>query len=186
MDGGASLGGLRNAPVTAAAGLATVASMVTTHRQQIAHVTRPARRTEHGLVVSASVAAFLVPWCVVLARTLPRTTTVGYWSLAWVGLDGGEALAAGATAFLIHRRDPRASLTAVAGAALLVCDAWFDVCTSASGGQRAAAVAEACFLELPLALGAVVFASRHLSHRSGDIPTARTGEGASHDGAEPQ
>jgi hypothetical protein len=34
---------------------------------------------------------------------------------------------------------------------MLVCDAWFDVVTSSGGAERAEAVAEAAFAEIPLA-----------------------------------
>jgi hypothetical protein len=34
---------------------------------------------------------------------------------------------------------------------MLLCDAWFDVITSGSGGEQLEAVLEACFAELPLA-----------------------------------
>jgi hypothetical protein len=88
---------------------------------------------------------------VLLSATLPATTEVQNWSLAWTGLDGGEAFAALATAMLLAREDSRAALTAVAGGALLIVDAWFDVCTSAAGADHALAVAEAVFVELPLA-----------------------------------
>jgi hypothetical protein len=104
-----------------------------------------------GRVVALSVGCFLLPWCVLLGATLPTTTEVQNWSLAWTGLDAGEAVAALATAWLITREDPRAALTAVAGGALLIADAWFDVCTSAPGADHALAVAEAVFAELPLA-----------------------------------
>jgi hypothetical protein len=101
-------------------------------------------------LVALAVGAFLVPWCVLLSATLPATTRVPGWSLAWTGLDGGEAIAALATAVLLARQDLRAALTAVAGGALLLADAWFDVCTSAGSGH-AVATAEAVFVELPLA-----------------------------------
>jgi hypothetical protein len=102
-----------------------------------------------------AVAAFLVPWCVLLAYTLPSTAGVKHWSLAWVGLDAAEALFAGLTALRVLRRDRRASLTATVFGALLLTDAWFDVCTS---GFDRIAVAEAFFVELPLAVGAFAFA----------------------------
>ena len=35
---------------------------------------------------------------------------------------------------------------------MLLCDAWFDVVTSGGGGERAEAVLEATFAELPLAV----------------------------------
>jgi hypothetical protein len=102
-------------------------------------------------LVAIAVGGFLLPWCVVLSATLPATTRAQHWSLAWVGLDGAEAVAALATAVLLARGSARASLTATAGGALLLVDAWFDVCTSAPGLDQALAVVEAIFVELPLA-----------------------------------
>ena len=113
-----------------------------------------------GRVVALTVGCFLLPWCVLLGATLPATTEVQNWSLAWTGLDAGEAVAALATAMLLTRQDPRAALTAVAGGALLIADAWFDVCTSAPGAGHALAVTEAVFVELPLAGAAFWLAVR--------------------------
>ena len=101
-----------------------------------------------------AVGGFLVPWCVLLSATLPGTATAQHWSLAWTGLDGAEAVAALATAALLARDDSRACLTAAAGGALLLTDAWFDVCTSAPGLDHRLAVAEAVLVELPLAAAA--------------------------------
>ena len=97
---------------------------------------------------------FLLPWCVLLSMTLPATAQAQHWSLVWAGLDAAEAVAALATALLLARGDSRAALTAVAGGALLLTDAWFDVCTSAPGLDHALALAEAAFVEVPLALAA--------------------------------
>ncbi len=106
-----------------------------------------------------------MPWCVVLSATLPRTAQAQHWSLAWTGLDGAEAMAALATAALLARGDSRACLTAAAGGALLLTDAWFDVCTSAPGLDHRLAVAEAVLVELPLA-GAAGWLAVTLSGRS--------------------
>ena len=73
---------------------------------------------------------FLLPWSVVLGLTLPASTFVPDWSLAWMGLDLAEAVAALLTALLLRRGSPRARLPAMAGAGVLFADAWFDVCTS--------------------------------------------------------
>jgi hypothetical protein len=110
--------------------------------------------------VALAVGGFLLPWCVLLATTLPATAQAQNWSLAWTGLDGGEAIVALATAALLARADVRAALTAVAGGTLLIVDAWFDVCTSASGIGHGLAVAEAIFVELPLAGAAFWLAAR--------------------------
>src|SRR5690349_17323670 len=99
--------------------------------------------------------AFLLPWCAELGATLPASAHVPNWSLAWVGLDLAEAVAALLTATLLTRGSPRAAIPASAGAALLLADAWFDLCTSSPGLDRLLAVAEAVLVELPLAAAAV-------------------------------
>ena len=123
-----------------------------------------------GRFLALSVGCFLLPWCVLLSATLPVTTEVQNWSLAWTGLDAGEAIAALATAVLLTREDPRAALTAVAGGALLIADAWFDVCTSPRGAGHMLAVAEAVFVELPLA-GAAFWLAVTLTRRARDWPS---------------
>jgi hypothetical protein len=120
--------------------------------------------------VALAVGGFLLPWCVLLGATLPATTRAQHWSLAWVGLDGAEAVAALATAVLLARGSARASLTAAAGSALLLVDAWFDVCTSAPGLDHAVAVVEAIFIELPLA-GAAIWLAVALTRSPADSPS---------------
>jgi hypothetical protein len=117
-------------------------------------------------LVALAVGGFLLPWCVLLATTLPATARAQNWSLAWTGLDGGEAIAALATAALLARADVRAALTAVAGGTLLIVDAWFDVCTSGPGIDHGLAVAEAIFVELPLA-GAAFWLAARLARTNG-------------------
>jgi hypothetical protein len=116
----------------------------------------PRLRHHHlGRLVALAVGLFLLPWCVVLGMTLPASTFVPDWSLAWMGLDFAEAIAALLTAMLLRRGSPRASLPAMAGAGVLFADAWFDVCTSAAGLPRLLAVGEAGLLELPLAAAGI-------------------------------
>jgi len=112
------------------------------------------RLLRRARLAALAVGGFLVPWCVVLSVTLPRTAQAQHWSLAWTGLDGAEAIAALVTAALLARDDSRACLTAAAGGALLLTDAWFDVCTSAPGLEHTLAVTEAVLVELPLAAAA--------------------------------
>lgn len=110
--------------------------------------------------VGIAVAVFLAPWSVLLTYTLPGTAMAQHWSLAWVGLDTFEALFAGLAAICILRRDRRAPLCATVFGALLLTDAWFDVCTSGFG---LVAVAEAFFVEIPLSVGAFTYA--HLDNK---------------------
>jgi len=116
------------------------------------------RHRRLGRMVALAVGLFLLPWSVVLGMTLPAGTFVPNWSLAWMGLDFAEAVAALLTAWLLRRGSPRASIPAMAGAGLLFADAWFDVCTSAAGTARLLAVGEAVMVELPLAAAAICLA----------------------------
>jgi hypothetical protein len=122
---------------------------------ETAPVTDRRRRYRRVRLAALVVGAFLVPWSVMLGITLPGGTFVPNWSLAWMGLDFAEAVAALLTGWLLSRGSPRASLPAVAGAGLLFADAWFDVCTSAAGTARLIAVGEALGVELPLAAAAI-------------------------------
>ena len=110
-----------------------------------------------GLVAAGMV---MVPWLFVLATQLPASTRAWHWPLAWVGLDGLEALGLLATGILLARRDDRYRLTAVAAATLLVADAWFDVTTAAPGAQQLTALAMAACPELPVAALCLALALR--------------------------
>jgi hypothetical protein len=107
----------------------------------------------------------MAPWLVVLAVTLPGTTRVPHWWLAWVGLDALEGIGLGLTGWLLRRGDPRRCLTAMATSALLVIDAWFDITTSGSGGSLAEAIAMAAFAEIPMAVLCAVIAYRAVPRR---------------------
>jgi hypothetical protein len=116
--------------------------------------------------VAAGVAVVLLPWCLILATTLPSTYQASHWKLTWIGLDCATAVAAGLTAYLLHTRDKRAALTAAVAGTLLTADAWFDVSTAAPGFDHNLSLAEALLLELPLALCAFLLASRELRRAS--------------------
>jgi hypothetical protein len=97
------------------------------------------------------VAVFLVPWTLYLTFTLPSRHVTHHYDLAWVGFDVALAGAFAATTLAALRRSHwLVPLAAVTGT-MLVCDAWFDIVTSQSGGETWEAVAEAVFAELPLA-----------------------------------
>ncbi|MFJ6480328.1 MULTISPECIES: hypothetical protein [unclassified Streptomyces] len=117
-------------------------------------------RAPRTATVLTGAGVMLLPWVVVLAKTMPQTTEVSHWSTAWIGLD--LALAAGltGTGALLRRQDPRASPLAAATAALLVMDAWFDVTTSAGTGGQGMALLLAAGAELPLAVACAVVAVR--------------------------
>ncbi|KAB1987898.1 hypothetical protein [Streptomyces triticiradicis] len=108
---------------------------------------RAVMRSNWALVLLGVTAVALVPWMVLLVRTLPASTEVRNWQVAWAGLDVLMAAGCAATAVLGLRRDPRSRLTASATAAVAVLDAWFDITTAQPGAPLvqalACAVAEA-------------------------------------------
>ncbi len=97
------------------------------------------------------ISVLLVPWTLWLTFTLPTRHLTHHYRLAWVGFDVFLAAAFAATAIAALRASewlqPLAALTGT----MLLCDAWFDVVTSAGGDERGRAVLEALFAELPLA-----------------------------------
>ncbi len=97
------------------------------------------------------IALFLVPWTLWLTFSLPSRHVTDHYDLAWVGFDIVLAIAFGATAWAtVLRQQWLVPFAAVTGT-MLVCDAWFDIVTSQSGGEIVEAALEAVFGELPLA-----------------------------------
>ncbi|MEU5312077.1 hypothetical protein [Streptomyces sp. NPDC021562] len=116
------------------------------------------KRTKRwALILLGSSAVLLVPWMVVLAVTLPASTEVHHWSLAWIGLDVLMAAGCAATAVLGLLGDARARLTASATASVAVLDAWFDITTSPVGRALVEALASAV-AEAGLAVACVFLA----------------------------
>lgn len=99
----------------------------------------------------AAAGAGLIPWMVILARTLPSSARAAHWGAAWVGLDALEALGLITTGLLLIRRDSRYCLTAAATAVLLLADAWLDTATAPPGREQLLAAGLALFAELPAA-----------------------------------
>jgi len=98
----------------------------------------------------AFTAAGLIPWTLWLALSLPDRRVAHHYNLAWVGFDIALAVVFAATAWsgLRHSRwlVPFVSATAT----MLLCDAWFDVVTSAPS-QRLEPILLAALAEVPLA-----------------------------------
>ncbi|GHB24434.1 hypothetical protein GCM10010331_08010 [Streptomyces xanthochromogenes] len=138
-----------------------VAPQIRTSRspRAVAGVAGALRRPRLATVLTGAGLA-LVPWMVVLARTLPQTTQVSNWSTAWVGLDALLAVGLTGTGVLLRRNDPRAAQVAAATAAVLLVDAWFDVTTAAPGKELATALTLALTAELPMAVTCAVVALR--------------------------
>jgi hypothetical protein len=112
---------------------------------------RARRLTVVGWVL-ATLAVLMVPWTAYLFMALPRTARATHFDLAWGGFDLALLVMLALTGWAAVRR--RRGLAAVAGAsaALLGADAWFDVVTSPTQGERWVAVGMALLVELPLAV----------------------------------
>jgi hypothetical protein len=103
----------------------------------------------------------LVPWTLYLAATLPsRHVQQNFYDVAWAGFDVALAALIVATGVGILLQRLWVQAVAAATAALLVCDAWFDVLSSNPGRDRTQAILLACFAELPMA-GFCIYISRH-------------------------
>lgn len=111
-------------------------------------------------MVLAAAAAVLLPWALYLATSLPMDHVSVHWRLAWVGFDLTLAAVFCAAALAGHRDSPAFPDLLLAGAVLLLCDAWFDIATAASAHELVGAVIEALGAEAPLALYCFAFARR--------------------------
>src|SRR5262249_4240896 len=84
------------------------------------------------IALRAAAAVPLVPWPSALATGLPATPSAPHGAVAWAGFDVGMAVVLAATVGAALRGSAWLAGLATAAAAMLVCDAWFDVVTSAS------------------------------------------------------
>lgn len=64
-----------------------VAHRPPTRRAAAGRLRRSDGRVPRLSTVLSGAGLALVPWMVVLAKTVPHTTEVSYWSTAWIGLD---------------------------------------------------------------------------------------------------
>ncbi|WP_406118390.1 hypothetical protein [Streptomyces sp. NBC_00989] len=112
---------------------------------------RVRRHRRHTLELLTVCAVGLVPWTVLLALTLPSAYEVHQWRTTWVGFDVLLVLSMAATALLGWRRHRAVIVAASVSAALLICDAWFDVSLAFGTSDVWSAAALAVFAELPLA-----------------------------------
>ncbi|MER6221147.1 hypothetical protein ACWCYL_26790 [Streptomyces sp. 900105755] len=124
----------------------------------------PTLRRRHRRAVGqlALCVLVLVPWTVYLAVSLPDRFEARYWPMVWVGFDVMLLVSlAGAGVAVWLRRQILVPMSFVA-AALLVCDAWFDVSLSWGRGDVWGSMASAVLVELPLAVLLVMRARRVL------------------------
>ena len=102
----------------------------------------------------------LLPWLAYLVVSLPASPRAAHWPAVWAGLDALEAAGLISTGLLLRRGDSRYCLTAVATAAFLLTDAWFDVLTASPGASQLESAVMALAAELPAAAGCVALAVR--------------------------
>ena len=91
----------------------------------------------------AVVTVFLVPWTLWLTFSLPTRNVTHHYDVAWVGFDIALAAMFAATAVAAIRSSVWLQPLAAVTGTMLVCDAWFDVVTSASRDEQFVAVLEA-------------------------------------------
>jgi hypothetical protein len=117
------------------------------------------------LVITISLAATMafVGWIAVLALTLPARYLGNHWNVAWVGFDVMLLISLVATGWAMAGRRPWAGAALMVSAAVLVCDAWFDV-TTASGATTTLISIGLSAVELPAAAG-LAWAAIHLPVR---------------------
>lgn len=124
----------------------------------------PGGRARRVLVLGASTvaAAFMVPWVLILARTLPDRVQTHEWGVAWVGFDVAMLLAFAATAWFGWRRRQLVMSALLVTATLLLCDAWFDLTLSWGTNEHGASIATAVLAEVPAAIFLLVSYGRVL------------------------
>ncbi len=115
------------------------------------------------LTLLAGAAVCLVPWTIYLAHTLPDRYDTGQWRTAWVGFDIVLVLCFAAGAWLGSRRRRAAVPLLSATAAMLCCDAWFDVMLGWTSAERWTSIALAALVEVPIAVLLVLAARRLLT-----------------------
>ncbi|WP_329310803.1 hypothetical protein [Streptomyces sp. NBC_01262] len=111
----------------------------------------PERHRRHTLELLTLCAVGLVLWTVLLALTLPSDYHVHQWRTTWVGFDALLVAAMASTAYLGWRKHRSVVITALATAALLICDAWFDVSLAIGTPDIWISAVLAVLVEVPMA-----------------------------------
>lgn len=130
------------------------------------------------ITITACASLILIPWIAVLPTLLPATHAVTHWRGVWVGFDIVLAILLACTAWLAIRRRQIVVLVAFATGTLLVCDAWFDLMTAASGWDRVLSIGSSV---LEVSLAGVLFNTARLffhytAHSSGSPDAGRIAE----------
>jgi hypothetical protein len=113
-------------------------------------ITDDARLVRWAGPMFALFAVVLLPWIVYIGITLPARQLSPNYDIAWTGFDLMLFATLAGTAYFALRRSRYLATAAVASAALLTTDAWFDVMTT-PGNERLQSILLCVFIELPLA-----------------------------------
>ena len=124
----------------------------------------PLSQRRRRVLIAACLAGvvLLSIWIGVLEVKLPRDYRAGGWRAAWVGFDIGLLLVFAATAWAAWRRRQVLIVCLIVLAALLCCDAWFDITLDWGTSGFMVSVLSAAVVELPLAVLALIGARRLL------------------------
>lgn len=130
------------------------------------------------ITITACASLILIPWIAFLPTLLPATRAVSHWRAVWVGFDITLAVMLACTAYLAIRRRQVVVLVAFVTGTLLVCDAWFDLMTAASGWDRVLSIGSSV---LEVSLAGVLFNTARLflhyaAHSSGSPDAGRIAE----------
>ena len=97
-------------------------------------------------------AIVMLPWAFTLAEELPKRHLVDNWHLVWLGYDIIMGLVFLMTAYGLYKRRYWVPISASISAALVFCDAWFDIGTARTHGQVVNALILALLIEIPIGL----------------------------------
>lgn len=124
----------------------------------------PLSQRRRRLLIAASLTGVLLlsVWIAVLEVKLPRYYRAGGWRTAWVGFDIGLLVVFAATAWAAWRRRQVLIVCLIVLAALLCCDAWFDISLDWGTEGFTVSLLSAALVELPLAVVALIGARRLL------------------------
>ena len=124
----------------------------------------PLSQRRRRLLIAASLTGVLLlsVWIAVLEVKLPRYYRAGGWRTAWVGFDIGLLVVFAATAWAAWRRRQVLIVCLIVLAALLCCDAWFDITLDWGTQGFTLSLLSALIVELPLAVVALIGARRLL------------------------
>ncbi|MDQ2750619.1 MAG: hypothetical protein M3Y44_14015 [Actinomycetota bacterium] len=130
------------------------------------------------ITITACASLILVPWIAFLPAVLPATHAVSHWRQVWVGFDITLAIMLACTAWLAIRRRQIVVLVAFVTGTLLLCDAWFDLMTAASGWDRVLSIGSSV---LEVSLAGILFNTARLffhytAHCSGSPDAGRIAE----------